>query len=477
VRPNRLLASSTFRYALVYVAMFGVSMIGILAFVYWEAVAVVSGQTDETIRNEIASLAEHYQERGLGQLISVIAERSGNRFGQRGIYLLADPEYRPLAGNIDAWPTVAKGEPGWVDFLIGIESAPRPSRQLARAHTFVLPGGFRMLVGRDTTERTELRSLITEALLGALALTTFLAIAGGVVMSRNLLRRIDAINRGSQAILGGDFRRRMPIKGNDDEFDQLAANLNRMLERIEQLMAGMHNVANDIAHDLRSPISRLRSRLEVTLLSPQDAETYRAALEETIRETEEILATFNAILDIALAESGALRNEFDDFDLAALIADVAEFYAPVAEEKGSTVTVDAPTPLAIRGNRHLLSQALANLIDNAVKYGGGRGPIELALRREGTAAVLSVGDRGPGIPGDLRDKALKRFVRLEASRHTPGSGLGLALVAAVAQLHDAELRLEDNEPGLRVVLRLPVTSAAPGRKTKPPRLPVAKEAN
>lgn len=475
MRPNRLLASSTFRYALVYVAMFGVSVVGILAFVYWEAVAVVSGQTDETIRNEIASLSEHYQERGLGQLISVIAERSGNRFGQRGIYLLADPDYRPLAGNIDAWPAVAKGGPGWVDFLIGIETGPRPTRQLARAHTFVLPGGFRLLVGRDTTERTELRSLITEALLGALALTTFLAIAGGVVMSRNLLRRIDAINRGSQAILAGDFRRRMPIKGNDDEFDQLAANLNRMLERIEQLMAGMHNVANDIAHDLRSPISRLRSRLEVTLLSPQDAETYRAALEETIRETEEILATFNAILDIALAESGALRNKFEDFDLAALIADVAEFYAPVAEEKGSTVTVDAPTPLTIRGNRHLLSQALANLIDNAVKYGGGRGPIEMTLRREGTAVVVAVGDRGPGIPEELREKALERFVRLEASRHTPGSGLGLALVAAVAQLHDAELRLEDNGPGLRVELRLPVTSAAPSRKAKPARLPVVKK--
>ncbi|MDX9860637.1 MAG: HAMP domain-containing sensor histidine kinase [Rhodospirillales bacterium] len=475
MRPSRLLASSTFRYALVYVAMFGVSVVGILAFVYWEAVAVVSGQTDETIRNEIASLAEHYQERGLGQLIQVIAERSGNRFGHRGIYLLADPDYRPLAGNIDAWPAVARGDPGWVDFLIGTEAGPRPARQLARAHTFVLPGGFRMLVGRDTTERTELRNLITEALLGALALTTLLAVAGGVVMSRNLLRRIDAINRGSQAILAGDLRRRMPINGNDDEFDQLSANLNRMLERIEQLMAGMHNVANDIAHDLRSPISRLRSRLEVTLLSPQDADTYRAALEETIREIEEILATFNAILDIALAESGALRNDFEDFDLTALIEDVAEFYAPVAEEMGSTVTVDAPASLAIRGNRHLLSQALANLIDNAVKYGGGRGPIELTVRREGTAAAVIVGDHGPGIPEDLRDKVLKRFVRLEASRHTPGSGLGLALVAAVAQLHDASLRLEDNKPGLRVVLRLPVTSASPGRKTKRARLPAVSE--
>lgn len=472
MRLSRLFTSSTFRYALVYVAMFGISVIGILAFVYWEAVSVVSEQTDETIRNEIASLSEHYQERGLGQLISVISERSGNRFGHRGIYLLADPDYRPLAGNLDSWPAVARGEPGWVDFLIGTEAAPRPARQLARAHTFILAGGFRLLVGRDTTERTELRNLITEALLGALALTTFLAIAGGVVMSRNLLRRIDAINRGSQAILAGDFRRRMPIRGNDDEFDQLSANLNRMLERIEQLMAGMHNVANDIAHDLRSPISRLRSRLEVTLLSPQDADTYRAALEETISEIEEILATFNAILDIALAESGALRHDFEDIDLVSLVEDVADLYSPLAEESGSRMTVEVPDTMAIRGNRHLLSQALANLVDNAVKYGAGHGPIALTLRREGTSVVLTVGDRGPGIPEDLRRKVLERFVRLEASRHAPGSGLGLSLVAAVAQLHDAELRLENNEPGLKVVLRLPATSAAPVRKAKRIKLPV-----
>jgi len=466
VRPSRLFGSSAFRYALVYVAMFGVSVVGILAFVYWEAVSVVSEQTDETIRNEIASLAEHYQERGLGQLIAVIAERSGNRFGHRGIYLLTDPDYRPLAGNLESWPAVARGEPGWVDFLIGTEAGVRPTRQLARAHTFVLAGGFRLLVGRDTTERAELRSLITEALLGALAFTTFLAIAGGVVMSRNLLRRIDAINRSSQAILAGDFRRRMPIRGNDDEFDQLSANLNRMLERIEQLMAGMHNVANDIAHDLRSPITRLRSRLEVTLLSPQDADTYREALGETISEIEEILATFNAILDIALAESGALRNDFEDVDLAALIEDVADLYAPLAEESGSTMTVEVPDTLAIRGNRHLLSQALANLVDNAVKYGAGHGPIALTLRRDGTSAVLGVADHGPGIPEGLRSKVLERFVRLEASRHAPGSGLGLSLVAAVARLHDADLGLEDNGPGLRVLLRLPVTSALPDRKRR-----------
>lgn len=455
MHPIRLFTSATFRYALVYVVVFGVSVCGVLGFVYWQAAGVVSEQTDETIRTEINSLAEHYRQHGLGQLITVIRQRSASHVGLRGIYLLTTPDYQPLAGNLDSWPTVAMGEPGWVDFLIETETNPGAHPQVARAHTFVLTGGFRLLVGRDTTERAELRELITETLIVALILTTLLAILGGVLMSRNLLHRIDAINRSSQAILAGDMKRRMPIKGSDDEFDQLADNLNRMLDRIDHLMAGMRNVGNDIAHDLRSPISRLRSRLEVTLLNPQDAETYRTTLEQSVDEIENILATFNAILNISLAESGALRAEFEELDLGHLIADVAELYQPLAEESGSVLTVEIETGMAVLGNGHLLSQAIANLIDNAVKYGGGLGPIALSAKRGKTGPEICVSDKGPGIPEELRGRALERFVRLEANRPAPGSGLGLALVAAVARLHEAELSLEDNQPGLRVVLRLP----------------------
>jgi signal transduction histidine kinase len=452
VHPSRLLTSATFRYALIYVVVFGLSVSGVLGFAYWRVADVVSAQTDDTIRTEINSLAEHYREFGLVQLVQIIRERSAGRPGRRGIYLLASADFEPLAGNLNAWPAAAQGEPGWVDFLIESGSDPGSKPQVARAHTFVLTGGFRLLVGRDTTERSELRSLIGETLVGALVLSTLLAILGGVVMSRNLLRRIDVINRGSHAILAGDLKRRMPVGGSGDEFDQLAGNLNDMLDRIEQLMAGMRNVGNDIAHDLRSPISRLRSRLEVTLLKAQDAETYRAALHETVTEIENILATFNAILAIALAESGALRDEFEDLDLGHMLSDVAELYAPLAEESGSPLEVETAADLKTRGNRHLLSQALANLLDNAVKYGAGSGPIRVSAKREKDGLEIVVADSGPGIPAEQRGEVLKRFVRLEGSRSAPGSGLGLALVAAVAQLHGWELRLEDNDPGLRIVL-------------------------
>lgn len=453
MHPHRLLTSATFRYALIYVVVFGLSVSGVLGFVYWRVADVVSGQTDETIRTEINSLAEHYREFGLVQLVQIIRERSAGRPGRRGIYLLASPDLNPLAGNLTAWPAAAKGEPGWIDFLIESGSDPGGKPQVARAHSFVLTGGFRLLVGRDTTERSELRRLIGESLVAALVLSTLLAVLGGVIMSRNLLRRIDAINRGSHAILAGDLKRRMPVRGSGDEFDQLAGNLNDMLDRIEQLMAGMRNVGNDIAHDLRSPISRLRSRLEVTLLKAQDAETYRATLDETVAEIENILGTFNAILAIALAESGALRDEFEGLDLGPLLDDVAELYAPLAEENGSPLAVETAPGLNLQGNRHLLSQALANLLDNAVKYGAGAGPIRVSAKSDRSGLEIVVADSGPGIPAEQRDEVLKRFVRLEGSRSAPGSGLGLALVAAVAQLHGWDLSLEDNEPGLRVVLR------------------------
>jgi signal transduction histidine kinase len=279
-------------------------------------------------------------------------------------------------------------------------------------------------------------------------------------MSRNLLRRIDAINRGSAAILRGDLQRRMPVTGSGDEFDQLSANLNRMLDQIEHLMTGMRGVADDIAHDLRGPISRLRSRLEVTLLEDHDLETYKSALQETVAETEAILATFNAILNISLAESGALRDAFEEIDLDSLIRDVADLYAPLAEERGSQLAVEAEPGIFLRGHRPLLSQALANLLDNAVKHAAGSGPITLSTRRHDGGIEIGVADRGPGIPADFRDRALERFVRGEVSRSTPGSGLGLALVAAVAHLHEARLELRDNGPGLKAVLRWSALPAA-----------------
>jgi signal transduction histidine kinase len=455
---SRLLGSSTFRYAIIYMMVFGISVVSILGFVYWRTVEVIAAQTDDTVDAEIVGLAEQYQQRGLVGLLRVVRARSDSTGGNRGLYLLADRDFTPIAGNLSHWPTIGRGDEGWIDFLI--DAPPEdagPRAQVARARTFVLPGEYRLLVGRDLTERTEFTRLMRDTLIAGLLLTFAVSLLGGLLMSRGLLARIEAINRGTAAILGGDLSRRMPIAGNDDEFDRLARSLNEMLDQIETLMAGIRGVGDSLAHDLRSPINRLRSRVEYTLLGPRDVETYRRALQETVEEIDRILATFNALLDIALAESGALRDRFVPVDLVAIVADLGELYGPLAEEKAVTLSVGPAMAARVAGNHHLLSQAVSNLIDNAIKYTAGGGHIRLSVEPDGAGASLIVADDGPGIPADSRADVLRRFVRLDASRHEPGSGLGLSLVAAVARLHRATLSLEDAKPGLRVVLRFSET--------------------
>jgi len=280
----RVLRSSTFRYAMIYMLVFGVSVAGVLGFVYWQTVRVIASQTDDTIQAEITGLAEQYRQFGLLGLVRVIRERSQAAPGRRGLYLLADRNYNRIEGNLSSWPPIARGDPDVVDFLVATNVGEDTKPQVARARTFALAGGFYLLVGRDMTERTDFTKLMTDALIGGLILTLVLGIAGGVLMSRSLLARIEGINRSTEGILQGDLARRMPVRGNRDEFDRLATSLNAMLDQIDGLMTGMRGVADNIAHDLRSPISRLRSRLEVTLMSETDAEGYRRAMEDTIRE-------------------------------------------------------------------------------------------------------------------------------------------------------------------------------------------------
>jgi hypothetical protein len=336
----------------------------------------------------------------------------------------------------------------------------------ARARAFFLQEGFYLLVGRDVQERREIESLITNALIWAIGLTVALGLAGGLFMSRNMLARVDEINRSSLDIMGGDLSQRLPIAGTGDELDQLGQNLNAMLEQIEALMIGMRQVTDNVAHDLRSPLNRLRNRLEVTLMQDASKEDYKLALEKTIAEADNLLGTFNALLMIARAEAGSLRDAMSWVDLSATVQDVAELYEPLADENGLELKVVAEPGLMIWGNRELLSQAVANLLDNAIKHGlpqnaDNERMIEVSARpdtaRAGRGVVLSVADRGPGIPPEERQHVLERFVRLEASRNTPGSGLGLSLVAAVARLHGGAIELGDNEPGLRVSLSLPVS--------------------
>ncbi len=273
-----------------------------------------------------------------------------------------------------------------------------------------------------------------------------------------MLKRIDAITATNERIVAGDLSGRLAVTGSGDEFDRLANSLNAMLERIEALMGGMKQVSDNIAHDLKTPLTRLRNRAEEALRGSKSESEYRAALESTIEESDGLIRTFNALLMIARAEAGEARDGMTDFDASEIARSVAELYEPLAEEKGMRLSVEAPEPLQIRGNRELISQALANLIDNAIKYGaeaGKKGDIRIETRREDGRILISVADRGAGIPEADRTRAVERFVRLEASRSKPGAGLGLSLVAAVAHLHGGELLLGDNQPGLRATIALP----------------------
>jgi len=435
---------------MIHMTAFGVSVLVLLWFIYSSTAGFMERQTDETINAEIQGLAEQYSQLGLTGLIRVIKSRVARDKAGQSVYLLTDWKFNPLAGNLGEWPKFRDTGSGWSDATLEDTENFEPRR--VRMRYFLLPGNFHLVVGRDVSERVKVERLIIDALVWGLALTLVLGGLGGVLTSRWMLKRIDVINRASRQIMNGDLSRRIPNRGTGDEFDRLAENLNAMLDQIVRLMDGVRQVSNNIAHDLRGPLNRIRSGLELSLPTAKTPEEYRRVIEHTIGSIDNMLQVFNALLTIAQAESGARRQDFEDTDLTALAADVAELYEPLAEEKDLTLDVALTRGVTVPGNRHLLSQALANLLDNAVKYTPAGGRVVLSLTNHSTGPELAVADSGPGVPAADRDRVLERFTRLESSRNTPGSGLGLSLVAAVAGLHHAELRLEDNQPGLRVVL-------------------------
>jgi signal transduction histidine kinase len=460
-----LLRTSTFRLALTYFGLFAISVMALLGLIYYDTVVYADQQLDETIDAEITGLAEQYHQRGLTGLITVIEERSNPGRGGSTLYLLTDRQQRSLAGNLSGWPDVTVGPDGWMRFPLDAQGA-NGRRHVAQATSFLLSGGYQLLVGRDLAERTNFQLRITEALLWAGGLTLALGLFGGLVMSRSVLARIEGINRASDRVMEGEFGRRIPVRGTGDEFDRLAQNLNLMLDRIERLMEGMRQVTDNIAHDLRSPLSRLRSRIEMALFDNGDDVDYRAVLEQTIEEADHLMATFNALLDIAEAEAGSPRAEMGELDLADLVRSLVDLYEPVAEEKGLSLVAQTDSgALEMRGNGHLLSRALANLVENAIKYTPPPGRITLTAEAEGDSAQLVIADSGPGVPVEARDRVFDRFYRLEASRTTQGNGLGLSLARAVIGLHGGTIRLEDNAPGLRAIITLPLLRLA---RTVPP---------
>jgi signal transduction histidine kinase len=453
----KLIRSTAFRLTLVYLTIFALYAAALLIYFALNTGRLITEQITDTVDTEIQYLTQQYSASGLRRLILIIESRS-LRPGS-SLYLVTAPTGQGLAGNVGSLAPGVIETTGWSETVYRRLDEQDTAEHSALVRVTQLSGGFRLLVGRDLEERARMRGIITAAARGSVALVIVLGLAGGFFVTRRVLRRFDAMTATTQRIMAGDLAERLPVTGTGDELDRLAVNLNDMLDRIEALMRGLKEVSDNIAHDLKTPLTRLRNSCEEALRTARGEADYRDKLESMLGESEGLIRTFDALLMIARAESGHARDNMVPFDAAEIVRGVAELYEPLAEEQGLSVKVDAREEVSIRGNRELLSQALANLVDNAIKYSAGgtdpAGEIALAARGAGDRVVITVADRGPGIAEADRPRAVERFVRLPQSAAQPGSGLGLSLAAAVARLHGGELTLEDNAPGLRVVITLP----------------------
>ena len=452
----KLLKTSTFRLAAVYLVVFLLSVGAILGYVYWNTVALLEQQTENTIEAEVQGFAEQYRLRGLNGVLDTVRRRS--RAGEDNVYLLTNNIGRRLAGNLAGLPTGAVGDaPGWIEFPYEVDSPRGIRHHRAKAFHTVLEGNYRLVVGRDVEERRRFAVIIRGTLFWAIALTLVLGIGGGLLMSRNFLRRIEQINASSRVIMAGNFAERMPTSGADDELDRLATALNEMLDQIERLMKGMREVSSNVAHDLKTPLTRMRARMEDALRS--DGDDHREALQSTIAEADQLLNTFNALLSIARAEAGQAREGFAEIDLCELVNDIAELYEPTIEDAGGTLTVETCDCAPVLADRQLMAQALTNLLDNAVKYGRNLDDdslnVAVTVASSNGELEIIVSDHGEGIAPEDRERVKDRFVRLDESRTEPGSGLGLSLVAGVMKLHNGKFLLEDNAPGLKARMILP----------------------
>ncbi|WP_393986856.1 ATP-binding protein [Xanthobacter sediminis] len=457
----RLVRTTAFKLLAAYLAVFALFAVSVIGYTAWHTRELIQNQVADNLDREVRFLAEQYQVGGIQRLVYVIDRRS--RRPGSSIYVLANFQGEVLAANVSDLSLSLLNEAGTRFTTYDRQEDSGATRShVAFVQVFILPGGYRLLVGRDIEERDTLRDLVARPAQWAVVLIVVLGLAGGVFVTRRVLKRIDAMTATAETIMAGDLSGRLAVAGTGDEFDRLAHSLNAMLERIEALMQGLKDVSDNIAHDLKTPLTRLRNRAEEALRTARTEDEWRAALDTTIEESEGLIRTFDALLMIARAEAGQARDNMTDVDLADLAGNVAELYEPLADEQGLDLTV-ALEPVTVHGMRELLAQALSNLIDNAIKYGrpvgGGRGRIAIGLSREGGEALLKVADCGPGIPAGDRERVVERFVRLEASRTRPGSGLGLSLVSAVARLHGGALAFADNGPGLVAVLRLPARPA------------------
>lgn len=457
---GRIFRTTAFKLSAVYLVIFIIFAVFILGYLAWNARRLLDAQITETIETEINSLAEQYRLAGVRRLITVM-ERRGRQTGSF-IYLLVDQKGDSVTGNAILRVPALDQRPGWVEVRFNWPDEPEEVRREARLRVFLLPSGLRLLVGRDLEERARLAEAIRRARGLSLFMVLLLGGFGAWFVTRRVLSRVDAIALSSARIMDGNLTERLPVSNTDDEFDRLAMHLNQMLDRMGELMAGLRELSDNVAHDLRTPLTRLRNGAEESLRMGVTLEKSREGLERAIEESDHLIRIFDALLMIARAETGNLATSLQDVALDEAISSIAELYEPLAEEAGMPLRLAVTPGLYVKANRELLGRALSNLIDNALKYSqpAGEAPgvapeIVLAAARSGAMIELSVADRGPGIPEADRERVTERFVRLDRSRAKPGFGLGLSLVAAITKLHGGQMRLEDNTPGLRVVLVLP----------------------
>jgi len=456
------------RLSALYLLLFGISAIVLVFYMTSLSERMLLAQTRETIDAEALSLSRVYERGGLPALVRSVAQRS--RQPGANLYLLTDPNGRPLAGNVETFDTSVLSITGWTEQPFAYrrfgEGASRPqgegengeSRHRAIAQVSRLPNQMIILIGRDLGEPERFRRVVQRSLMLALGVMGLGALLIWLFVGRQALNRIDDMSEASRRIMGGDLTGRLPVTGAGDEFDRLSENLNTMLARIAALNDGLKQVSDNIAHDLKTPLTRIRNRAESMLAGKHSAAQYREALEGTIAESDQLIRTFNAILMISRLQAGYSAESTTPVALSAIVRDVVELYEPVAEEAGVVLTAGEVSDGTVQGNRELIGQTLSNIVDNAIKYSGdveGGGKVQVSLARAGNELRISVADNGPGIPEEDRARVVERFVRLEKSRSQPGSGLGLSLADAVMKFHGGKLKLSGRDPGLLVEMTFP----------------------
>jgi signal transduction histidine kinase len=459
----RVIRSSAAALAIGYVLFGFAALVLFAAPLRYAWQATVDDFRVELLQEDTQRLKEVFSHRGPAGLSDFIRERVGMQIAGERILLLTDASLRPLAGNLPAWPGSVPNKPG--SYIVPIDLSGQ--RTMVSVVRTVLPGGYNLLVGRDVERFAPIERRFWFGLAGALAIVAVAGLLGAILIRRALLARIQSTQQTVAAIMRGDLSHRLPVRSGGDELELLAQTINRMLEQIEQLVHGVANVSNSIAHDLRTPLAELRSRLEeLSLTRPSPAETFQE-IDAAVADVDNVIRIFNALLRLAEIDAGMRRSGFVDVDVADLAAKAVEFYLPAAELKNVNISFREPGAVLVRGDRVLLAQAVNNLVDNALKYvcEGGKIAVEVLGRSDGAVGIV-VADDGPGIPDAEKPKVAERFYRGDASRGTPGVGLGLSLVEAITKLHDGALELADNHPGLRaqMILQRSAQAAEPAER-------------